>query len=54
MPERVFTDLGSQLVAGANIVTDQLKNVTTKLFFEENNIKSTSFQKFFKGHKALG
>ena len=52
--ERVFSDLGTQLVAGANIITDLLKDVSTQLFFDENNVKSPSFSQFFKGHKALG
>ena len=54
MPERVFSDLGTQLVAGANIVIDWLKDVVTQLFFTENNIKSPTFNRFFKGHKPLG
>ena len=54
MPERVFSDLGTQLVAGANIVIDWLKDVATQLFFNENNIKSPTFKQFFKGHKPLG
>lgn len=54
LPESVFSDLGSQLAAGANIITDRLKDVETQVFFEENNVQSPKFEQFFKGNKTLG
>ena len=54
LPGRVFSDLGTQLVEGASIITDYLKDVTTQLYLEEDNIKTPQFHQFFKENKALG
>ena len=54
LPVRVFSDLGTQLVAGANIIADHVKDVATQLYFAEHGIKTPQFTQFFKGHKALG
>lgn len=56
MPEKVFSDLGSQLVAGGHILTYLINNVEVQLMLEENNVKPTKFffYQFFKGHKPLG
>ena len=53
-PELVLSDSGSQLVAGSNVVTDYIKDTETQNFFQENNIKSTNFQQYYKGNSALG
>jgi len=50
----VFSDLGSQLVAGGNIVGDFLKDVEAKKFLEENAIQYHGFEHYFKGNSALG
>lgn len=54
MPVKVFSDMGSQLVAGANIISDMLNNVECNEYFRENNLCITSFQQFYKGHSQLG
>lgn len=54
IPELVISDLGTQLVAGANIVSDMCRDAETKLFFEERGIKPIQFQQYFKGCSAMG
>ena len=54
MPERVFSDLGTQLVAGANVIADCLKDASTQMYFHENNIQSPICQQYFRGRKELG
>lgn len=54
VPEYCITDLGSQLVAGANVVTDYLKDPETRLYLNENGINSVSFDQYYKGCSKLG
>ena len=54
LPSRVFSDLGSQLTAGTNLITGYLSDVETISFFDENGIKPMKFQQYFKGNSALG
>ena len=54
MPEQVLSDLGTQLVAGGNLITDLLKDPETQLYFQEHNVNPTSFDQYFKGNHALG
>ena len=54
IPERVFSDLGSQLVAGANLVASLLNQASCVQFFEDHNMKPTSFEQYFKGNHNLG
>ena len=54
MPELCLSDLGTSFVAGANIITDFLKDPDTKTYLEEQGIKSLSFEQYFKGHHPLG
>ena len=49
LPEKFFSDLGSNLVAAGNIVMGFLKNVQTQSFFMENGIESITFEQYFKG-----
>ena len=49
-----MSDLGTQLVAGGNLITDLLKDPETQLYFQEHNINPTSFDQYFKGNHALG
>ena len=46
--------MGSQLVAGANRISDLIKDTETQLFFEERNMKSIKFDHYFKGCNELG
>ena len=54
LPERCFSDLGSQFQAGANLISDFLNDPETQLYFEQNGIKSFSFEHYYKGHSELG
>ena len=54
MPQRVFSDLGTQIVAGSNIIKDFLNDHDTYKFFSENNMNIPTFEAYFKGHSALG
>ena len=54
LPSRVFSDSGSQLVAGSNIVADLLNNVETQAFLAEHDISCPEFEQYFKGNSALG
>ncbi|XP_068247851.1 uncharacterized protein [Palaemon carinicauda] len=54
IPELCLSDLGSSLVAGANIMTDFLRDSDTQEYFEENNVKSPTFEQYFKGCHPLG
>ena len=54
IPQLVVSDLGSQLVAGANVIKDFIGDHETQLYFEENNVKPLTFQQYFKGCSKLG
>ena len=54
MPERIFSDLGSRLVAGATIISDLIKHPSSVEFFEVHNMTPTSFEQYFRGRNELG
>ena len=54
VPTHVISDLGTQLVAGANIIRDFLKDCETQRYLEEFNIKTITFEHYYKGHSELG
>ena len=54
LPELCMSDMGSQLVAGGNVIKDFLKDPEVKLHLEENAMKFIQFEQFFKGNSALG
>ncbi|XP_068224973.1 uncharacterized protein [Palaemon carinicauda] len=54
VPQLVVSDLGSQLVAGANIIHDFISDHDTRLYFEENNVKPLTFKQYFKDCSKLG
>ena len=54
IPQLVLSDPGSQLVAGANVVTDFLGDPESQAYFEENGVKSIKFQQYPKGCNKLG
>ena len=54
IPERVFSDLGSQFVPSGHIVEDFLKDMETQRFLQTNGIKGPKFEQFYKGNSALG
>ena len=54
MPEAIYSDLGSQLVAGANVISDWLHEPDTKRLCQENQIKTPKFTQYPKGNHKLG
>ncbi|XP_068231917.1 uncharacterized protein [Palaemon carinicauda] len=54
IPQLCISDQGSQLVAGANIITSFIRDPETLLYFEENNVAPLSFQQYSKGASQLG
>ena len=54
VPASCITDLGTQLTASANLITDYLKDSDSKKFFEEQGINKISFDQYFKGCSKLG
>lgn len=54
IPQFCLSDLGSTLVAGANIITDFLRDPDTQQYFEENNVRPLTFDQYFKGCHQLG
>ncbi|XP_066947446.1 uncharacterized protein [Macrobrachium rosenbergii] len=54
IPSFCISDLGTQLTAGANIISDFFKDHETRKYFDENNVQPLSFDHFFKGHSKLG
>ena len=54
LPSKVFSDLGSQIVASANLVSDFLASVEMSRFLDFKGIKAVKFEQYFKGNSALG
>ena len=54
IPQLCISDLGSQLTAGANIISDFLNEPETQSYFDSQNIKPLTFQHYFKGCSELG
>ena len=54
LPQHVISDLGSQLVAGSNVITQFLNDPETFHYFKSNNIKPFKFEHYSKGRSELG
>ena len=54
LPVYCVSDLGSNLVAGANVISSFLNDVETTKYMQENNIKLLKFEQYSKGHSELG
>ena len=52
--QNCYSDLGSQIQAGSNVISAFLNDLETKEYFESNNIKVTKFEQFSKGNSSLG
>ncbi|XP_066981068.1 uncharacterized protein [Macrobrachium rosenbergii] len=50
----IVSDLGTQIVAGANIVQDFLKDAETVQYLTDNNVEKVHFQQYYKGCSQLG
>ena len=54
IPTHCISDLGSQLVAGSNVITSFLNDYESTLYLQENNISPIKFEQYFKGQSQLG
>ena len=54
LPQFVVSDLGSQLVAGSNLIIDYLNDPETQNYFQSNGIRPIQFDHYFKGCSSLG
>ena len=54
IPQLCVSDLGTQLTAGANVISSFLNDSESQLYFEENKVKPIAFQQYFKGASQLG
>ena len=54
LAEVVISDMGSNIVPAGNIVMNFLNDVETQSYFDSNNIRSTTFDQFYKGNSSLG
>ncbi|XP_068214775.1 uncharacterized protein [Palaemon carinicauda] len=53
-PQLVISDLGTQIVAAGNKITDFLNDPLTDEYFKENGINKIKFESYFKGCSSLG
>ena len=54
VPEYCLSDMGSQFVAGTNLINDFLNDHETCQYLNEQNIKSIRFEQYYKGCDELG
>ena len=54
VPEKCTSDLGSQLVSGANYLKTYFSDMRTKNYLDEKGIKCFQFDHYFKGRSELG
>ena len=54
VPQLCVSDLGSQLSAGFNVLSDFLRDPEVQTYFETVNVKPLTFQQYFKGCSELG
>lgn len=54
VPETCHSDLGSQIVAASNLISDFLNDEKTKSYFNSIGMNPLTFKQFPKGHKELG
>ena len=54
LPVYCITDLGSQLVAASNVITDLLRDPASREYVAERNVKCLQFEQYYKGCNMLG
>ena len=52
--EKVFSDLGSQIVAAFNIIKDYLKDPAFQSYMNENGMQTPSFEQYYNGNSSQG
>ena len=53
-PELVLSDLGSQIVAGGNVISGILNDSQVSSFLKENGMQTMTFEQYPKGNHDLG
>ena len=54
LPAEVYSDLGTQIVAGSRAIKDFLSSEKAQAFLKENGVKSPKFHQYSKGNPAHG
>ena len=54
VPRRVYSDLGSQIVAGGKLISDFLKDEESLKYFEDEGVEPIVFDQYYKGASQLG
>ena len=54
LPQFVLSDLGTQWIAGASIITNILSEPETITHLKNNNSSAINFQQYYKGRHELG
>ena len=54
LPERCYTDSGSQIIPGANAIVKLIKDPDTQAYFLKQNVKALRFEQYSKGCNKLG
>ena len=54
VPEKCFSDLGTQIVAGGNIISNFFNDHKSKEYFFQHGMQTLSFEQYYKGCSELG
>ena len=54
VPQHCISDMGTQLISGAKIMSEFMNDVESQDFFRELGVSPISFEQYFKGHSQLG
>ena len=54
LPAEVYSDLGTSIVSGGNVIKEFLKDYKSKLFMAEKGIKELQFEQYYAGNSSLG
>ena len=54
VPETVYSDLGTSIVAAGNVIKDFIKDPDTTLYLKHHNLNPIKFEQYFKGNSELG
>jgi len=54
LPSKVFSDLGSQIVCGGDIVSEILRSPDVQSYLSRNDVVFEGFEQYSKGNSAMG